>query len=81
MTRIINLIIFILILISLAFLAYFNSEIVEFDYFFAKSEFPLSILLLLAFISGVVVSTVTYSTIVFLQKRKITRLLASRNNH
>ena len=79
MIRIISIILFALTLLSLVFLAYLNSDKVYFDYLIAKTEIPLSILLLFCFLTGVLVSTLAYISLIFFQKRKIDKLTSIKS--
>jgi len=76
MIKIFSFILFALLLICLVFLAYLNSNPVLFDFLIDKKELPLSILLLLCFLAGVITSTFAYIGLIFLQKRKINKLTA-----
>lgn len=80
MIRIISLIFFIFLLLVLVALAYFNSEPVLFDYLFGKTELPLSILLLLCFILGVIVASSFYATKIYRQKRQLKQLKSARKH-
>jgi len=74
MLRIASVITFIILLLTLVFLAYLNSDRVYFDYIIAKAQIPLSVLLFLSFLLGLAVSTLSYISLIFLQKRKIAKL-------
>lgn len=78
MMRIIALIFFFLVLVLLFTLAYLNSEIVLFDYLLSQAELPLSLLLLICFLVGVVLATLSYSGLIFSLKRKINKLTSSK---
>lgn len=73
MLRIISLLFFLISLIIITALAYLNSELVHFDYLLASTELPLSVLLLISFILGVLVSTISYLGVIYFQKRQLKR--------
>jgi len=77
MIRIIRFIIVISVIFSLGVLAYLNSNNVQFDYLLAKTELPLSILLLFCFLAGVLVSAFALIGLVLAQKLKINKLTSS----
>lgn len=77
MIRIISLFIVIFVILSLGVFAYLNSNLVQFDYIIAKTELPLSILLLFCFLLGVLLSAFALVSLIFAQKLKINKLSAS----
>jgi len=74
MIRIISFLIFLVVLIILLSLAYVNAEPVFFDYLFASAQIPLAILLLLCFLAGALLSTISYLSVILFLKRKLKRL-------
>jgi len=80
MMRIIGLIFFFLVLFLLFVLAYLNSEIIHFDYLLSQAELPLSLLLLVCFLAGVALATLSYSGLIFSLKRKINKLTSVKRH-
>jgi len=76
--RIIGLVFFFLILILLFVLAYLNSEMVHFDYLLNQTELPLSILLLVCFLAGVALATLSYTVVIFSLNRKLDKLTSNK---
>jgi len=74
MIRIISLFVFLAVLLLLLSLAYVNAEPVFIDYLIATTEIPLAILMLICFLAGVLLSTISYLGVIMLLKRRLKRL-------
>jgi uncharacterized integral membrane protein len=73
MLRIISLVLLFAGLIVITTLAYLNSDPVHVDYLFNSADLPLAVLLLISFITGVLISSVSYLGVIYFQKRQLKR--------